>query len=73
MQRYGSTYVNRVTLSHPLIPAAARRFAIAILEDGTVVLRRHCRDRMTQHNVTEDEVRQCIRGVFEPGEFNCNE
>lgn len=70
---YSYTYVNYVALRHPLNPAVARRLAIVIVEDGTVVLRRHCRNRMTQHNVTEDEIHQCIRGVFEPAEFENDE
>jgi hypothetical protein len=60
-----------VDLSSPLPPDQAKRLAIHILENGTVLMSPHADDRADERQVTTQDVENTLRGgVCLPAEWN---
>ena len=58
-------------LREPLLPADATKLVRKIRKQGSVSFSKHCRDKMEEHDLIENDIVNVLRGgrVLEPGEL----
>ena len=63
--------IQTAPLSEPLSPAAATRLVRKIRKQGSVSFSKHCRERMEENDLIENDLVNVLRGgrVLEPAEL----
>lgn len=70
-RKFGHAAGVDVNLSAPLSPDQAKRLAVHILENGTIMLSPHADERGAERSVTTQDIENTLRGgVCLPAEWN---